>query len=348
MNQKERLLKALSGEKIDRPPVICPGGMMNAGVTGILDNIDENHNCSVDAMVEVAKRINEEVGFENYGVPFCMTIEAEPVGVRLDFGGKLVEPLVKEYNEDSVDEIMKNYRVDPLKDYRMPVVIEAIKKLKNDEVPVIGNITGPLSTATSIVDPLDFLKMLRRDPDKAFEFLKYVNEYSIRYALEMVRAGADVITFSDPTATGEILGSKNFERFVVPLYTESIEKIHAEGAKVIVHICGKAKAIVDSMNKMGADALSFDSAVGMKMARRLVHTRLMGNVSTQLLNDGVPEKVVTATTVSIESGVDIVAPACGLGMSTPVENLKAMTGHVKDGNYSYVRGDVLEYGKDNI
>ena len=37
MQQKERLLKTLKGEPVDRPPVICPGGMMSMVATGLME-----------------------------------------------------------------------------------------------------------------------------------------------------------------------------------------------------------------------------------------------------------------------------------------------------------------------
>lgn len=329
MNEKERLLKVLRNEEVDRPPVICPGGMMNAAVTDILLNIDKNHNCDCDSMVKAAKLVNEEIGFENYGVPFCMTVEAEPLGIELSFGDKTVEPRVTKYNENELEEIIKSYNIKPLMDKRMPVVIEAIKKLKNDDVPVIGNITGPISTATSIVDPLKLIKMFRREPELAYKFIEYVNEYSIDYAKEMIKAGADVIAISDPTATGEILGKKNFEKFAYPMYRKFLDEMHKVNTPVIIHICGDSKNIIESLDDLNIDAVSFDSRVNMRDARLKIKNNLMGNVSTQLLHQGDKERIIRVTENCIASGVNIVSPACGLSMATPKENLKIMTSYVK-------------------
>lgn len=329
MNEKERLLKVLRNEEVDRPPVICPGGMMNAAVTDILLNIDKNHNCDCDSMVKAAKLVNEEIGFENYGVPFCMTVEAEPLGIELSFGDKTVEPRVTKYNENELEEIIKSYNIKPLTDKRMPVVIEAIKKLKNDNVPVIGNITGPISTATSIVDPLKLIKMFRREPELAYKFIEYVNEYSIDYAKEMIKAGADVIAISDPTATGEILGKKNFEKFAYPMYRKFLDEMHKVNTPVIIHICGDSKNIIESLDDLNIDAVSFDSRVNMRDARLKIKNNLMGNVSTQLLHQGDKERIIRVTENCIASGVNIVSPACGLSMATPKENLKIMTSYVK-------------------
>jgi [methyl-Co(III) methanol-specific corrinoid protein]:coenzyme M methyltransferase len=72
-------------------------------------HMDENHNMDVRAMIMAAKQVYEKTGFENYGVPFCMTIEAEPLGVKLDMGTKMVEPRVTGYNTLSIEEIIKKF-----------------------------------------------------------------------------------------------------------------------------------------------------------------------------------------------------------------------------------------------
>ncbi|MSU03002.1 uroporphyrinogen decarboxylase family protein [Tissierella pigra] len=329
MNEKERLLKVLRGEKVDRPPVICPGGMMNAGVTELLGEISDNHNTDLDAMVATAIKVREIIGFENYGVPFCMTCESEPFGVVISEGDKNNEPRILKYNDSNLEEIMDNFNPKLSINSRAQTVIKAIERLRNDEIPVIGNITGPISTSTSIVDPLKLFKMLRKEPDKAYRFIEYVNNYLIEYAIKMVGAGADLIAMSDPTATGEILGKKNFDKFAMPMYIKFLKAMKETDTPVIIHICGDAKTIIDSLNSLDVEALSFDSIVNMRFAKSKLSTRLMGNVSTLLIQNGPVDKIISITKNAMDSKVDIVSPACGLGMSTPIENLRAMTDYVK-------------------
>lgn len=329
VNEKERLVKTLRGQAVDRPPVICPGGMMNAAVTEVVETIAGNHNVETHAMIDAAKRVRELTGFENYGVPFCMTAEAEPLGIQVDLGNKLVEPRVTDYTTCALDEIMGRGPVQVDRQDRMQAVIGAIRALKNDEVPVIGNITGPISTASSAVDPNDFFKGMLKRPEETHAFLTYINAYLIEYAVQMIQAGADVIAISDPTATGEILGNRLFRKFALPVYQAFVEAIKPYDAPLVFHMCGKATNVVETLNEAGFHALSFDSLVNMRQTKDKITSRLMGNVNTQTLNFEAADKVETLTRVCLESGVDIVAPACGLGMSTPLANIRAMTSYVK-------------------
>lgn len=333
MNQKERLLRALRREEVDRPPVICPGGMMSACVTEVLQSIEGNHHNDVSAMVSAAQNIYRLTGFENLGAPFCITAECEPFGVGIDLGDKKVEPRITHYNQKDTDSIINDYPVSFGVGSRLDVILEAVKKVKNDTVPVIGNIAGHISTATSVVDPLDIFKMLRKEPDKALRFFEFINDFLIDYAEKFIESGADVIAISDPTATGEILGRNNFEKFVVPFYRKLIDKVHEKDVPVIIHICGNAKNIIELLDTVQADAISFDSMVNMGYARQRLGCALMGNVSTQLLHTGDVQKITSITRNAIRSGVDIISPACGLSMATPVNNLFAMTEYVKKGSY---------------
>jgi [methyl-Co(III) methanol-specific corrinoid protein]:coenzyme M methyltransferase len=283
-------------------------------------------------MAMAARKIHELTGFENFGVPYCLTAEVEPLGAGVNLGDNRIEPRITMYNDRPLEEIMTACSVD-VAEGRMGVVLEAIRVLSNNQVPVIGNVSGPISTATSVVDPLVIFRMLRREPERVSGFLAFINEYLVRYGKEMVRAGADVIAISDPTATGEILGQRNFEQFAVPFYLEAISALHREGVPVIIHICGNTRNLIESLNKLQADAISFDAVVNMKFAREGLKTGLMGNVSTELLHTGGQEKIRSITRTAIQSGVDIVAPACGMSMATPVTNLRAMTDYVKEGFY---------------
>ena len=86
LNEKERLAKALKNEKVDRPPCICPGGMMNMITAELMDvagiKWPEAHlNPKMMANFVIASYENK--CFENVGVSFYITIEAEAMGAQI-------------------------------------------------------------------------------------------------------------------------------------------------------------------------------------------------------------------------------------------------------------------------
>lgn len=331
LTEKERLLAALAKGEVDRPPVVCPGGMMSAATTAVLNSKADYHTDPA-AMADVAEAIRETSGFENLGVPFCMTVEAELFGSMVDLGDAGVEPCVTKYGAGELVEVLRQPLPDPDKAGRSPVVLEAIRLLasRHKDVPVIGNITGPISLVTSIMDPLSFFRLLRKAPEEVEAVLDHLTTYLIRFARRQVACGANVIAIADPTATGEILGSANFRRFVVPMLGRLVGEINTTGAGVIVHICGDAKLLLPDLREVDGAAFSFDSLVDMRAAKLgLGQAPVMGNLNTQMLHTGEPQRIANMTELLVSAGIDIISPACGISLATPRENLAAFTSTVK-------------------
>lgn len=331
MNEKERLNAVLSGKEVDRPPLVCPGGMMNMVVKELMERVGiylpYAHEDS-EAMANLAYKVYEEGLFENVGVPFCMTVEAEGYGASVDLGTDIFEPHVRDYILKSSEELyILKMHPHNLNSRRLKTVIEAIKLLKEKsmDVPVIGNITGPISVATSLMEPSVFYREIRKKNEKVHEYMEYITEDIIRFAEAQIEAGADLIAVSDPSGTGEILGPKLFKEFTVEYLNRIVSAVHSKGKKIIVHICGQMKSVYEEVNEIKADALSFDSMVPIKIAKENLPGRvIMGNVSTFSLEFATEEKVRVLTRGCINGGSSIISPACGMGMRTPTANIKAM------------------------
>lgn len=334
LSSKDRLNKVFNGEKIDRPPCICPGGMMNMVITDIMEDIGVSFpQAHMDAqmMADLAAAVYDKECFENYGVPFCMTVEAEEFGAKVDMGTNIYEPHVVEYTINSVQEWKMLSEIN-FQQGRSKVVLDAIKLLKSKEndIPVIGNLTGPISTASSIMEPVIFYKELRKKNSDAHKFVDFVTEQLIQFAKEQIAAGADIIAISDPSGTGEILGPKLFEEFAVKYINKIIDGIQNENVPTIVHICGQMKNVYREVNKIKSNALSFDSIVSMSEARRNLGNRLlMGNVSTYTIEFGEPDKIAELTKKCVKDGSNIISPACGLGMKSPIKNVRSMIKSLK-------------------
>ena len=89
--------------------------------------------------------------------------------------------------------------------------------------------------------------------------------------------------------------------------------------------------VYKEVDEIHSDALSFDSVVPMKEAREELKGRtLMGNVSTYTLEFGDPDKVETLAKNCVKNGSDIIAPACGLGMRSPLVNIRAILQAVRE------------------
>ncbi len=333
---KERLKRALKGYEVDRPPCICPGGMMNMVVAEVMDLTGSHwpkaHKDS-KLMADLTRGIYKSGGFENFGVPFCMTVEAEAMGAPVFLGTKINEPRVKSYPINSVTEWRKLKRIN-INEGRVKVTIEAIKilKEKNSEIPVIANLTGPVSLASSLMEPTVYYKELRKRPRKAHEMMTFVTKNLIEFGKAQLEAGANVLVISDPSGTGEILGPKTFKEFAVTYLnkiTESLSDLAEVGT--IIHICGKLKSVYEEINLISSDAISFDSITSVhEVVKNVKNKAIMGNVSTFALENNSADNVKTIAKTCIKNGANILSPACGIGPKTSLENIRFMVKGAKE------------------
>ncbi|TJX13734.1 MtaA/CmuA family methyltransferase [Tissierella creatinini] len=339
MNSKERLLNTLKGNSVDRIPCICPGGMMNMVITELMHKTGimwPDAHLDGQKMADLAAGVYEYGMFENYGVPFCMTIEVESIGGgKIDMGNEKFEPHVVEYVIGSVSDYKQLNKTD-INSGRAKVTIDAIKllKQKDDGVPIIGNLSGPVSVASSIMDPVKYYKELRRNKEDAHGFMEFVTDQIIHFGQAQIKAGADVIAISDPSGTGEIMGPKYFEEYAVKYLNKLIDGLREvdRTIPVIVHICGQMHSVYEELKHLKADAFSFDAIVGIKDVREHLGQDkiLMGNVSSFALETSNPQKIQTMAQSAINNGVNILSPACGLGTQSSMDNIKALLETVKN------------------
>ncbi len=330
MNCKERLINILQKQKVDRPAFICPGGMMNMVVSEVMETLNccwpEAHTDSAK-MAELALGTNRLTSIENLGLPFCLTVEAEAMGAAVDLGSKENEPRIISYAIDKMSEIGTLRNIE-LSQGRSRICIDAVRILKQQhlDLPIIANLSGPMTLATSLIDPFVFFRAMRRDKVAAHLLIQLAVKNIITLGDALIESGADVVCISDPSATGSLIGQAAFEEFVLP-YLNKITDHFREKFNVpsIVHICGDVSCLGQALNEIAAEAVSIDSIVGINVLRGLAPNKItMGNISTSLLERGQPDELYHAGLSCLSQGVDILAPACGISPRTPVKNIKRL------------------------
>ena len=128
MTETERLLKVLRQGAVDRPPVTS---MMVSVTTDLMDGAgvklpDAHHD--PELMVRLAGSAYEITGVESVKLPFDLTVEAEAMGAKIDFGTMLALPQVKEHPYEAPKAIP--HANDFLFKARVPVILEAIQLAK--------------------------------------------------------------------------------------------------------------------------------------------------------------------------------------------------------------------------
>jgi len=327
IDAKQRLAAVSAGQTVDRPPCICPGGMMNMIFEDAMDACGcywpEAHSDGAQ-MAALAMALGDKQGFENFGVPFCMTVEAESLGAVANMGTRFIEPHVVEspFVSSCGNDLPDEY------DYssgRIKTVLDAIAIMKEQGkgYPIIGNITGPCSLAGTLVDMSVLLKEFRKKPESAHAFMEQLARLQGKLANKMIEAGADAICLSEPSGTGEILGPRRFEEYSVR-YINMVMDALPDVTK-IVHICGDLSGVYKELSGLHCNVFSFDSLVSVTAIKPYLEGKaVMGNVSTHTIGTADEAKVAAMAKAALDHGADVLAPACGLPTTTPLRNVQAM------------------------
>jgi [methyl-Co(III) methanol-specific corrinoid protein]:coenzyme M methyltransferase len=262
-------------------------------------------------------------------------VEAELLGSEINHGTLECEPKIVREIFPSVGAVEFRDVARLVHSGRIEVVVEAAHRISraNPDVPVIASLTGPVSTAASIVDPLTFYKELRKNPTGAHRLLDYVTSLLAAFAERLLtEQGATAIAVGDPSATGEILGPAMFEQYAVRYLNQLADRVHALGFPFIIHICGDLKSVWRLLPQLRCDALSTDAMVSLAALKENFPTiTTMGNVSTFALEWNESDKIRGMTRNLVNHGVNIISPACGLSTSTKLQTIRAMTDEVKNG-----------------
>jgi len=325
MNTKERFMKALQLEPVDRPPVA-------AVVTGItvwmMERVGifwpEAHTDSAK-MADLAASVWEYGQLECIKLPFGMTIEVEALGAPIDYGTRDTLPTEVKHIYNHPDEL--TIPDDFFDRGRVGTVLKAITRLRqryDSEVPIVSSIVGPFTLAAKLFGFDNFFVWLVTEPDYVHQIMGTMTTLAIKYANAQVEAGADAIVIGGASCSGDLISSDTYRDFIVPYHTRLCRNV---AAPTIMHICGKSTSHAPCMADTGATAYSFDEGADISVLRQYLTGKisLAGYVPTvEVLLNGTPELVYKASLECLQNNVDILAPGCSLPPHVSFENVAAM------------------------
>lgn len=323
---KERFIKALKGEKVDKVPALS---VTQTATIELMDKTGaawpEAHS-DVQKMVDLSMASHTECNLEGVRAPYCLTVLAEAMGCQVNMGTKNRQPSITAHPYEKTDDFKMPAEL--LKQGRIPVVLEAIKTLKTragDNIPVIAGMEGPVTLASDLVSVKKFMKWSIKDPATFQKILDFACDACIVYANALVEAGADVISVPDPVASPDLLAPDTFKKVLKPVLQRFADGVNAP---MILHVCGNVTPILEDMADCHFVSISIEEKVkDLKAAKAKVAGKvtICGNVSSPFtLLAGDEAKVRADSKVALEDGVDVLAPGCGIAPDTSCANLKAM------------------------
>ncbi len=326
------VLQILRGNRSGGPVCCSPLVTVTIDQMKATDSFYPDAHRDPQKMARLASFIYTSLGFQGIRVPFDLCVEAEAFGCRMKNGDAESPPSVT----GKAFEAKGTLRVpdDIFERGRLRVVLDAVRALGKefgDRVAVFPGIVGPLTLLGHLFEVAQVMRWTIKDPQRLDRSLEIAADFLSEYANRLLESGGHAVTMSDPTASGDLLSRKYFERYAIPAYQRMRKKI---SEPVILHICGNTGDFLDLFPLTGFEGFSFEGpTVPVKAVRQHIGDTMavIGNIPTHdLLLFGTPDKVREASLRALDDGVDLLAPACGIPLHTPIENLKSMVGAVEE------------------
>lgn len=335
MNPREIFAAALALKPTERLPVAVESGgawalhtsaltlekALGIGAAGIADIL---HNAYAQAGSDLVWTMS---GYNN--------IVIGALGGLIQFRSKgtpeVIAPLLKSPSDvDSVN--AGKIRDDPTVRAMLDVTGLLARKTAGERFLALTR-WGPFTLAGLLYGAENFMRAMRRDGGGARRILEFTEAVFLDYVQGYIDQGAEIVQLAEPTASGDMISLEHFTEFAFPSFKRVIKALAGKNVLIALHICGNINDRLDLIAETGASYVSLDYKVDLKRARERFDRRVafMGNIDpVRVLQQGTVEETLAACRDCMErSGPGpgfILAPGCDLPPTTPVANVKAMTG----------------------
>lgn len=211
---------------------------------------------------------------------------------------------------------------------RLPYYVEICKTLKSEigDAALDVVITGPWTTAATLRGADTLIYDTADDPDFVHDLLRHSTEYTKMIGTAIVEAGADIVTFGDPSSGTSVISPAMFRKWSRPYLEETINYLKGKGATLCLHICGKVDPIMEDMVATGVDAISIDGPSSLKRLVDISQGQVVtiGNAPTELFVEGTKEQLEAVVRDCIDTaawGAYILSSGCQIPENAPLENV---------------------------
>ena len=326
MTGKERVLKALNFQEVDRIPWVPFTGVH---VAKLVDADAESLLKDPDLLVKGVTMAAERYFADGVCSVFDLQAEAEALGCTLNWAKK--NPPAVTGHVLALGKTLKDLPEFTKESGRIPLLLEATRKLVReigDEKAVFALCCGPFTLALHLRGSAFLMDMMKKQ-DEAHELLRYCAEITRRMGEWYMETGAPIVAVVDPMTSQ--ISPKHFETFVTPYVKPVIDQVHSQNGIVTLFCCGNATKNIEHMMKCSPNAIAFDEQVDLGFVRELAnkyHVCFEGNLPlTTTLLFGSPLECVADAQKRLEVGGKtgfILSPGCDLPFDTPFYNLEAV------------------------
>ncbi len=192
-------------------------------------------------MVKFSKVIKEYRMEQYCKLPFCMTVESESLGGKINLGDPKIGPRISQYAFNSINELDNIRGIDYGKN-RIKEVLEAVEILSGEGEQVILNVQGPYSIAQTLIDPKLIFKAARKEKYRIEQFLSVIEDIVVSYIKEGIKRRAKIISYGDASGALDILGPKMYSDLSGRYNYNVLKRVSKDLNDGIIHVCGVTSA----------------------------------------------------------------------------------------------------------
>lgn len=324
--------KAIALEEPSKIPVVACSEEFDVHICGGGVTYNEyNRDARIMAKTQIAAARRFGYDWCWLQVDDCMVYEALGVEVR---GEGDILPATCGYLPAVRNTLDTLPNIDIRRDGRMPVLIEAIKRVKDelgDSVLVCGRVEAPFSSVTLLYGIEETMLMPLENHDLFMDTLDYFTGLQTEFGLAQKEAGADAVWVGDCTASGHLISETYYGEYARPSVIDLVKEYDKANLWSIYHASEENVGHLKLMADSGVSVLSVGPGIDIAEAKKAVTGKvcLIGNLDPiGVLLNGTPRQV------EIEAKRIMSIGKCGGGYifntgemvprDVPVENMEAL------------------------
>jgi len=223
---------------------------------------------------------------------------------------------------------------DPEKDGRMPVLLDAIKRVKDefgDTVCVTGRVAAPFSSVTLLYGIHESMMLMYDDPELLNETVKFFVDLQVMFGIAQIKAGAKALWIGDCNASGHLISVDQYREFALESVRQCCKAYKENNCWSFYHASEHSIPHIIAQAESGIDILSVGPGIDISLAKKAVGNKicLMGNIDPILYllekdADAVYEESKRITNIGTMDGGYIFSSGEMIPRDTPEENIIAM------------------------
>ncbi len=334
MKPKDVILRAYRGARTERVPVSFLGSgpwiYHNCGATYEALSLDPQKMAAVHIRI-VEKFLPDTIWF---GSECKNLVPATAMGADLKFRG-IGSPDLAECRLIGTEDELRDLDFSALDSHgaiqALKDAFRITKERIGDEYLVNMHGDGPFTLAAKLVGEEAMMRAVFKRPAFVDMAVDAAADLLIHFFEPLVADGSidDVIALGDPTASGDLISRKQFERFALPGLRKFIGWAKSKGVMTVYHICGYTEDRLDLFLLTGARCVSVESKTDIGKAKEVLRGKMCfaGNIDpVRIMLQGTVREVEDACRTAIgkagNEGGFVLMPGCAIPPTTPDENVR--------------------------